>query len=140
MVRDLILEQPCKCEPKRKKKCRCFRPNTNNKYWLFSRYSIGWKCGLHADYTVNTFAFHLNSFGCLTRYSFPQELINCVDRVLNQVEHIGSHPMSSVIRDRFQRNKLLSSSSLKEIAIHRPPDARRYFLVTLLRDPIARFV
>ncbi|XP_017490146.1 PREDICTED: heparan-sulfate 6-O-sulfotransferase 1-like, partial [Rhagoletis zephyria] len=87
LVRDLILEQPCKCEPKRKKKCRCFRPDTNNRYWLFSRYSIGWKCGLHADYT---------------------ELINCVDRVLNQVEHIGVK--------------------------------RRYFYVTLLRDPIARFV
>ena len=57
VVRDLVLEQSCKCEPKRKKKCRCFRPDTNNKYWLFSRYSIGWKCGLHADYTVYIFVF-----------------------------------------------------------------------------------
>lgn len=24
------------------------------RYWLFSRYSTGWKCGLHADYTELT--------------------------------------------------------------------------------------
>ena len=25
-----------------------------HRYWLFSRYSTGWKCGLHADYTELT--------------------------------------------------------------------------------------
>ncbi|KAF7490130.1 Heparan-sulfate 6-O-sulfotransferase 2 [Sarcoptes scabiei] len=89
LVRDLILPQPCKCDSKRKKKCRCFRPGTMDKYWLFSRYSIGWKCGLHADYT---------------------ELTNCVDRILNQFEHT---------KEDFDRN---------------------YYFVTLLRDPIARFL
>lgn len=71
-----------------------------------------------------------------------QELINCVDRVLNQVEHIGVNPFSSLIRDRTHRNSKLipSSFSDNEIIVDRPRNARRYFYVTLLRDPIARFV
>ena len=55
--------------------------------WLFSRYSIGWKCGLHADWT---------------------ELTHCVDNVMDEAE----------------------GKSVK----------RRYFYITLLREPIARFV
>ncbi|KAJ6221637.1 hypothetical protein RDWZM_000182 [Blomia tropicalis] len=120
LVRDLILEQPCKCEPKRKKKCRCFRPETNNKYWLFSRYSIGWVCGLHADYT---------------------ELINCVDRVLNQIEHIGNNPYSSAIvhpKALLRRNQLFSSYKILQSIP--TPSKRRYFFITLLRDPIVRFI
>ncbi|OTF73112.1 heparan-sulfate 6-O-sulfotransferase 1-like protein [Euroglyphus maynei] len=91
LVRDLILPQPCKCDSKRKKKCRCFRPGTSSKYWLFSRYSIGWKCGLHADYT---------------------ELTNCVDRILNQME--------------FQTDRVNTK--------------RNFYFMTLLRDPISRFL
>nr|XP_027194151.1 heparan-sulfate 6-O-sulfotransferase 2-like [Dermatophagoides pteronyssinus] len=91
LVRDLILPQPCKCDSKRKKKCRCFRPGTSNKYWLFSRYSIGWKCGLHADYT---------------------ELTNCVDRILNQLE--------------YQTDRISTK--------------RNFYFMTLLRDPISRFL
>lgn len=49
LVRDLDLERPCSCQRKRKR-CYCFRPNRNES-WLFSRYSTGWKCGLHADWT-----------------------------------------------------------------------------------------
>lgn len=50
LTRDLTVK--CNCETKKKKKCRCWRPNSKQ-FWLFSRYSIGWKCGLHADYTVS---------------------------------------------------------------------------------------
>ena len=52
LVRDLDLEKPCLCK-KGRKKCKCFRPDSEAKLWLFSRYSTGWKCGLHADFTVN---------------------------------------------------------------------------------------
>nr|CAG4650507.1 EOG090X0E58 [Sida crystallina] len=63
LVKDLNLEQPCVC-PRKRKRCDCFRPN-NNEQWLFSRYSTGWKCGLHADWT---------------------ELNDCVEDALNEYE------------------------------------------------------
>lgn len=63
LVRDLDLERPCTCQRKRKR-CCCFRPN-RNEIWLFSRYSTGWKCGLHADWT---------------------ELTSCVDSELDKIE------------------------------------------------------
>lgn len=63
LVRDLDLKRPCTCHRKRKR-CYCFRPNSTEN-WLFSRYSTGWKCGLHADWT---------------------ELTNCVDAELDKNE------------------------------------------------------
>lgn len=84
LVRDLDLQRPCSCQ-RRRKRCFCFRPNRNEN-WLFSRYSTGWKCGLHADWT---------------------ELTGCVDGELNKIE-----------------------GNVK----------RRYFYVTIIRDPIARYL
>ncbi|KAM7538986.1 hypothetical protein Aperf_G00000050342 [Anoplocephala perfoliata] len=52
---------PCHCN--KKKFCDC---KVDNKIWLFSRFSIGWKCGLHADFT---------------------ELRECVPEKLNMLEH-----------------------------------------------------
>merc|ERR1712156_1363586 len=51
LVQDIDLESPCLCKRRRKRekrklKCDCFRP-TSKTNWLFSRYSTGWKCGLH---------------------------------------------------------------------------------------------
>lgn len=63
LVQDLDLKRPCTCQRKRKR-CYCFRPNKKEN-WLFSRYSTGWKCGLHADWT---------------------ELTNCVDAELDKNE------------------------------------------------------
>ncbi|CCD70385.1 Heparan-sulfate 6-O-sulfotransferase [Caenorhabditis elegans] len=40
---------PCKCQA-HKKRCNCGR-RSSNETWLFSRYSTGWVCGLHADFT-----------------------------------------------------------------------------------------
>eukprot|EP00096_Caligus_rogercresseyi_P012069 TRINITY_DN4954_c0_g1_i1.p1 TRINITY_DN4954_c0_g1~~TRINITY_DN4954_c0_g1_i1.p1 ORF type:complete len:384 (+),score=100.18 TRINITY_DN4954_c0_g1_i1:214-1365(+) len=79
LVQDINLESPCSCikrgskKKKRKKKkkklhCECFRPGgdeANRKTWLFSRFSTGWKCGLHADWT---------------------ELSSCVDKYLTNTE------------------------------------------------------
>ncbi len=61
------LEHPCTCA-KGSKRCNCNRPGTregDNNIWLFSRYSTGWSCGLHADWT---------------------ELKNCVPDVLDNKE------------------------------------------------------
>jgi len=85
LVRDLELQRPCSCQ-RRRKRCFCFRPNRNEN-WLFSRYSTGWKCGLHADWT---------------------ELTNCVDTELNKIEGEGIK--------------------------------RRYFYITIIRDPVARYL
>lgn len=67
LVRHLQLDQPCRCKRFRKR-CRCYRPNSKTKWWLFSRYSTGWGCGLHADWT---------------------ELTSCVDGELDKLE--GEH-------------------------------------------------
>ncbi|XP_011182532.2 heparan-sulfate 6-O-sulfotransferase 1 isoform X1 [Zeugodacus cucurbitae] len=85
LVRDLDLKRPCECQRQRKR-CYCFRPHRNEN-WLFSRYSTGWKCGLHADWT---------------------ELTSCVDIELDKNE----------------------GETAK----------RRYFYITLLREPISRYM
>lgn len=82
LVHDLDLKRPCAC-PITRKRCYCFRPHSNQS-WLFSRYTTGWKCGLHADWT---------------------ELTSCVDEKLDELEE-----------------------TLK----------RRYFYITLLREPVSR--
>jgi len=94
LVEDLDLERDCECHKgrlpdgrKKKLRCNCFRPGKGNKNWLFSRYSTGWKCGLHSDWT---------------------ELTSCVDTYLRGIE---------------------------------PGEkARRYFYITILRDPVARYL
>lgn len=63
------LQHPCKCI-KGSKRCDCNRPGTEvgrNNIWLFSRYSTGWTCGLHADWT---------------------ELKSCVPQVLDSKENV----------------------------------------------------
>lgn len=62
LVKDLNVTHPCVCY-RRRKRCDC--QNANNRNWLFSRYSTGWSCGLHADWT---------------------ELNDCVDSMLNRME------------------------------------------------------
>ncbi|XP_028655381.1 heparan-sulfate 6-O-sulfotransferase 3-B [Erpetoichthys calabaricus] len=52
LVRNIRLEQPCDCKPGQKK-CTCHRPGKKES-WLFSRFSTGWSCGLHADWTELT--------------------------------------------------------------------------------------
>lgn len=84
LIEDLVLQRPCACRRGRKI-CHCYRPRKRSS-WLFSRYTLGWKCGVHPDWT---------------------ELNTCVDRVLDEDEGI--------------------------------PTKRRYFYITVLRDPVARF-
>ncbi|XP_066477710.1 heparan-sulfate 6-O-sulfotransferase 3 [Tiliqua scincoides] len=60
LVRNIRLEQPCYCRAGQKK-CTCHRPggaaaagDSKGDTWLFSRFSTGWSCGLHADWTELT--------------------------------------------------------------------------------------
>ncbi|XP_051905162.1 heparan-sulfate 6-O-sulfotransferase 2 [Hippocampus zosterae] len=52
LVRNIQLERPCECHAGQKK-CTCYRPG-KKETWLFSRFSTGWSCGLHADWTELT--------------------------------------------------------------------------------------
>ncbi|KAM9328326.1 heparan-sulfate 6-O-sulfotransferase 3-B-like [Pholidichthys leucotaenia] len=52
LVKNIQLEQPCDCMPGLRK-CTCHRPGKAES-WLFSRFSTGWSCGLHADWTELT--------------------------------------------------------------------------------------
>uniref|UniRef100_A0A4W5KXC4 Heparan-sulfate 6-O-sulfotransferase n=1 Tax=Hucho hucho TaxID=62062 RepID=A0A4W5KXC4_9TELE len=52
LVRNIQLERPCECHAGQNK-CTCYRPG-KRETWLFSRFSTGWSCGLHADWTELT--------------------------------------------------------------------------------------
>ncbi|CAI2357084.1 unnamed protein product [Caenorhabditis sp. 36 PRJEB53466] len=84
---------PCKCMA-HKKRCNCGR-NSSNETWLFSRYSTGWVCGLHADYTELV----VNS--CVQRvldkqaghkkkrnYFYTTFLRNPTDRFISEFRHV----------------------------------------------------
>ncbi|XP_073425666.1 heparan-sulfate 6-O-sulfotransferase 3 [Dendrobates tinctorius] len=68
LVRNIHLEQPCDCKPGQKK-CTCHRPG-RKETWLFSRFSTGWSCGLHADWT---------------------ELTNCVPAIMEKKDNQKNH-------------------------------------------------
>ena len=117
LVEDIDLESPCACirrrtkkkkhkkkknrrnyreseeRPKRKLKCDCFRPNGKASNWLFSRYSTGWKCGLHPDWTELTECVdgYLNSHETKVaqrRYFYITFLRNPVGRYLSEFRHV----------------------------------------------------
>jgi len=51
LVRDTTgvgIPSPCVCQ-RRRKRCEC--SDSRGRQWLFSRYTSGWVCGLHADWT-----------------------------------------------------------------------------------------
>lgn len=57
LVHDLDIDVPCSCSEEHRR-CHCPRPTKKNNSssiadntWLISRFSTGWLCGLHADWT-----------------------------------------------------------------------------------------
>ncbi|XP_044887247.1 heparan-sulfate 6-O-sulfotransferase 2 [Mauremys mutica] len=85
LVRNLQLEQPCECKAGQKK-CTCRRPG-RRETWLFSRFSTGWSCGLHADWT---------------------ELTNCVPAVVDSKREAKRRPARNfyyitILRDPVSR-------------------------------------
>lgn len=87
LVRNIQLERPCECHAGQKK-CTCFRPG-KKETWLFSRFSTGWSCGLHADWT---------------------ELTSCVPSRMDSGEAPRNQPR------------------------------RNYYYITILRDPVSRYL
>jgi len=100
LVEDIDLEQPCQCHKRTKNKksrrkfhCDCFRPGSSAN-WLFSRYSTGWKCGLHPDWTELTAcvdSYMANSEGQLPgrRYFYITFLRSPVSRYLSEWRHVA---------------------------------------------------
>uniref|UniRef100_A0A8D8RRX7 Heparan-sulfate 6-O-sulfotransferase n=1 Tax=Cacopsylla melanoneura TaxID=428564 RepID=A0A8D8RRX7_9HEMI len=90
LVSDLDLQRPCSCQRK-KKRCYCFRPN-RNEVWLFSRYSTGWKCGLHADWTELTSCVDTeldkNEGHKQRRYFYISMLRQPLYRYLSEFKHV----------------------------------------------------
>ncbi|CAK6964609.1 heparan-sulfate 6-O-sulfotransferase 2 isoform X1 [Scomber scombrus] len=87
LVRNIQLERPCECHAGQKK-CTCYRPG-KKETWLFSRFSTGWSCGLHADWT---------------------ELTSCVPSRMDSQEASRNLP------------------------------SRNYYYITILRDPVSRYL
>lgn len=86
LMKDLVLDTPCNCTKEMiTNPCPCM--TSEGHVWLFSWFSVGWPCGLHADWTM---------------------LQECVAEAVDMSE--GKHR------------------------------ARRYFYITLLRDPVSRYL
>ncbi|NXW40861.1 H6ST2 sulfotransferase, partial [Nyctiprogne leucopyga] len=129
LVRNIQLEQPCECRAGQKK-CTCHRPG-KRETWLFSRFSTGWSCGLHADWT---------------------ELTNCVPSVVDSKKEVRLRPS----RCRFL---LFSVSTMGYADIYgfmdvllradghtglntlpSSPLGRNFYYITILRDPVSRYL
>ncbi|NXM90325.1 H6ST2 sulfotransferase, partial [Oenanthe oenanthe] len=122
LVRNIQLEQPCECRAGQKK-CTCHRPG-KRETWLFSRFSTGWSCGLHADWT---------------------ELTNCVPSVVDSKKEVRLRPSSDRVMGTFLSAKEYSASpascaALSSPAPHLRNSARNFYYITILRDPVSRYL
>ncbi|KAJ8030605.1 Heparan-sulfate 6-O-sulfotransferase 2 [Holothuria leucospilota] len=92
LVHDLDLETPCQCA-KGRRRCPCLRKNSKTEVWQFSRFSVGWACGLHADWTElqSCVPWYLNKKeGKITRrrYYYITMLRNPVERFISEWRHV----------------------------------------------------
>ncbi|XP_071949427.1 heparan-sulfate 6-O-sulfotransferase 3-B-like [Antedon mediterranea] len=92
LVKNMAMENPCKCF-RGKKRCDCFRPGSSHSHWLFSRYSTGWSCGLHADWTeltscVPQWMDQKEKLIKKRRYYYITMLRNPVSRYLSEWRHV----------------------------------------------------
>ncbi|XP_014811122.1 PREDICTED: heparan-sulfate 6-O-sulfotransferase 3 [Calidris pugnax] len=92
--RNIRLEQPCYCRAGQKK-CACHRPGGDKDTWLFSRFSTGWSCGLHADWTELTSCVPaaMERRGCagnrtLRNFYYITMLRDPVSRYLSEWKHV----------------------------------------------------
>ena len=100
LVEDIDLERPCQCQrrskhrkTRRKFHCSCLRPGSEASNWLFSRYSTGWKCGLHPDWTELTGCvddYMTSTEGELARRYFYLTFLRApVSRYLSEWRHVA---------------------------------------------------
>ncbi|NXN92893.1 H6ST2 sulfotransferase, partial [Rhinopomastus cyanomelas] len=133
LVRNIQLEQPCECRAGQKK-CTCHRPG-KRETWLFSRFSTGWSCGLHADWT---------------------ELTNCVPAVVDNKKEVrlrpSSWPKAKGRRAACWDSRMGSRSLCGHIAHvgatctrsvlwrNENRSFRNFYYITILRDPVSRYL
>ena len=91
LVKDIDLDEPCNCsnhEPTKNNitTCGCLRPGKSGELELFSRFSTGWKCGVHADWaewmSCRLFKRRIN-------YFFTTFLRDPVMRFLSEFKHVS---------------------------------------------------
>ena len=71
--------------------CTCPR-RLGKETWLFSRYTTGWKCGVHADWTMLQDCipdFYEKTYNTTDRvYKYVTIIRNPVDRYFSEYEHL----------------------------------------------------
>lgn len=89
LVLDLKIDRPCACSDDRRR-CNCSRPNQRFKplsvvdsTWLISRFSIGWACGLHSDWTQLTLCLR-----GLRNLFFATYLRHPLNRFISEFRHV----------------------------------------------------
>ncbi|NXA92275.1 H6ST2 sulfotransferase, partial [Melanocharis versteri] len=130
LVRNIHLEQPCYCRAGQKK-CACHRPGGDKDTWLFSRFSTGWSCGLHADWT---------------------ELTSCVPAAMERRGCAGNRTLRSVpafqmLRVRSRLSQRLPppfpggpASPGHPVCSNTRAGSRNFYYITMLRDPVSRYL
>ncbi|NXO31709.1 H6ST2 sulfotransferase, partial [Cisticola juncidis] len=129
LVRNIQLEQPCECRAGQKK-CTCHRPG-KRETWLFSRFSTGWSCGLHADWT---------------------ELTNCVPSVVDSKKEVRLRPSRVWATFPWSSSRSLlphrQPSTEGSLGFPRPAETTllnrdssvNFYYITILRDPVSRYL
>ncbi|KAK6113963.1 Sulfotransferase family protein [Brugia pahangi] len=94
LVKHLNVSAPCICRMG-KKRCTCIGPGPKKKIWLFSRYSTGWVCGLHADFTelfvsgcVDNALDKKEGFHRKRRYFYTSFFREPVARFISEYRHV----------------------------------------------------
>ncbi|TSS97505.1 Heparan-sulfate 6-O-sulfotransferase 1-A [Bagarius yarrelli] len=110
LVQNVRLELPCDCRPGQKK-CTCYRPN-RKETWLFSRFSTGWSCGLHADWTELTNCvpgfgtFHLKFIRPFVQYNSTRAAgVDLDNDTIQRIEELNELDVQlyDYARDLFQQ-------------------------------------
>lgn len=104
LVEDLTTGKPCGCNLERRR-CNCPRPSLTetsrrtfiDSTWLLSRFSTGWICGLHPDWTSLS--------GCLSAYKqlyFVTFLRNPIERFVSEIRHVQRGATWKMSKSRCQ--------------------------------------
>uniref|UniRef100_A0A2K5Q6D3 Heparan-sulfate 6-O-sulfotransferase n=1 Tax=Cebus imitator TaxID=2715852 RepID=A0A2K5Q6D3_CEBIM len=127
LVRNIQLEQPCECRVGQKK-CTCHRPG-KRETWLFSRFSTGWSCGLHADWT---------------------ELTSCVPSVVDGKRDSRLRPsrwrifqiLDAASKDKrgSPNTNAVANSPSSTKARNTSKSGKNFYYITILRDPVSRYL
>uniref|UniRef100_H2ZFL4 Heparan-sulfate 6-O-sulfotransferase n=1 Tax=Ciona savignyi TaxID=51511 RepID=H2ZFL4_CIOSA len=88
LVHDLKLVS--KCKGLSKKIHRCLRPVGQDEGWLFSRFTTGWMCGVHAGWTSLTECVpeFYQDFDLKRRYFYITVLREPIARYLSELGHV----------------------------------------------------